>query len=998
MRKSVIVGIAVFSCLLLLTQYISYQRYLILQETEQQSVRRELREVKDRLVAAIGHSETSVKTLAFIVAEYGIPEQFDKVAQTILQSTPYIDALQLTQHGVITHTYPLKGNEAAMGFDILSDSVRRDEANYALNKRVLSFAGPFELKQGGVGIIGRLAIFKKNEFEGFAVVIIKLKMLLKAIGIDTTQQSAFMYQLSKTNPITQREEYILSQPFDENLGEQARITDASGDWKIMVKAKSQQGILFIIILSIIGLLLSLTGGVFAWYIVRQPERLKQLVHKKTALLFESQNQFKTTLQRVSDGFISYDCEWRYQYINAAAEKVLGLKANELIGKNIWEQFPELKNQPIYEAYHQAVAAQQYVHIELYLLHLKKWFKNHLYPSADGLSVFFRDVTEKKEKDKLIELNEARLIEAQSAANVGSWETDLATHQVIWSLQNFHIFELDPTTFKPTHTTFLDFVHPLDRDKVDRAFTESFISDDWCSIEHRIVTPGGAIKWVEERWRNFKNEQHQAYRAVGTCQDITKRKVAEIEKALLLFNTEESFILVDNNLTVVYFNDKFYKLNKEYLGFTVEKGTPILDYAQPDRKEIVKDIYASVLAGAIKESELKFPLRDGSTKVFSIIYKPARNENDEIIGAFVTTRDITERKKAELKFETEKLFSDSLINSLPGIFYLYDQDGRFTRWNKNFETISGYTAAEISLMHPVDFYDGDEKKLVQHKMEKVFEDGIIEITAHFYTKDKKKIPYYFNGYKISLNGNNYLIGIGVDISERARAEQELHAYTQEIKKLTAHLEQVREEERTRIAREVHDELGQQLTGLKMDASWLSKKISTEQIQIHEKLSGMLSLMDHTIKTIRRISSDLRPGILDDLGLVAALEWQSVEFEKQSEIRCVFKSEVGDRQFERQLSTSVFRIYQEALTNVVRHARATRVESLFQRTSTNLILTVQDNGQGFNDKEVKSKGTLGLIGMRERAGMAGAELDITSKKGTGTIITLKIPVALVNTSML
>ncbi|GCC50474.1 PAS domain S-box protein [Chryseotalea sanaruensis] len=1109
MRRSGIVGITVFSCLLLLTQYISYQRYLIRKEAEQQYVARELNAISNRLEAVVSYSQSAVKTLAFIVAEYGIPRNFDSIARNILQSSRYIDALQLTQKGIITHTYPSFGNEAAIGFDILSDSVRRHEANRAIKKGELFFAGPFELMQGGLGIVGRLPIIKKDEFQGFAVVIIKLNTMLSAIGIDTTQQGEFLYQLSKTNTTTQQEEYFLSQSFDEDHGTYASIEIPAGDWKIMVMANKKQRFFFNITFSIVGLLLSMTSGLFAWYFAQQPEKLKKLVNEKTILVTESQNQFRTTLERVSDGFISYDLEWRYRYINSAAEDLLGLKLNELINKNIWEEFPELINQPIYEAYHKAKENQRYVFFESYLPISKKWFENHLYPSADGLSVFFRDVTiqkntaedilraykekesvlqrisdkvisldtewrytflneaalqdhpagsegalgkiiwdvhpelqgtvfwdkyheaynnkttvafesfyapmkkwfsakcfpsndgltvfyqditDKKEKDKLIEINEARLIEAQSVANVGSWETDFLTLNVIWSLQTYHIFELDPASFKPSHTSFLDFVHPQDRDKVDKAFTESFQYDDDFLIEHRIITQGGKIKWVEERWKVFRNEKRTPYRAAGTCQDITKRKVAEIEKALMIDNTEESFILVDNDLIIISFNNQFYKLHEEYLGFKVEKGKSILAYAQPERQNAVKEIYSNVLGGKTKESEINFPLKDGTAKVFSIKYKPARNETNEIIGVFVTTRDITERKKAEAQIQTEKFFSDSLINSLPGIFYLYDEKGVFSHWNKNFEDISGYSAEEIKNMHPLDFYDEDEKLLIKSSIDTVFSYGHKEITAHFYTKDKRKKPYYFNGHKIVINGTSYLIGVGIDITERIQAEKELLVYTEEIKRLTAHLEQIREDERTRIAREVHDELGQQLTGLKMDASWLSKRIDKEHTSIHEKLSGMTSLMDHTIKTIRRISTDLRPGILDDLGLVAALEWQSTEFEKQYGIVCVFKSEVGDLQTERHLATTVFRIYQEALTNIARHAQATEVESIFQKNATHLILTVKDNGQGFNYKEVKSKGTLGLIGMRERAIMVGAELSIKSKNETGTIVKLQIPLTL------
>ncbi|MBI3220051.1 MAG: PAS domain-containing sensor histidine kinase [Bacteroidetes bacterium] len=313
------------------------------------------------------------------------------------------------------------------------------------------------------------------------------------------------------------------------------------------------------------------------------------------------------------------------------------------------------------------------------------------------------------------------------------------------------------------------------------------------------------------------------------------------------------------------------------------------------------------------------------------------------------------------------------------YFIYDHQWRFTRWSKSFEVISGYDAKEISRMHPLDFYMGEEKEIMKRKIEKVFSGGSEETTAHLYTKDKRKIPYYFNSHKLTLNGGNYLIGVGIDITERSKAESDL----------ISHLEQVREEERTRIAREIHDELGQQLTGLKMDAAWLSKKIGSGEIAIHEKLVNMISLMDNAVQTIRRIASDLRPSILDDLGLIAALEWQSAEFARRTNVRSIFTSNVSELIVDRQLATGVFRIYQETLTNIMRHAFASRVEARLEKKSADIILTIVDDGKGFDTAIIDGNESLGLIGMYERATRLGITLKVTSEPGTGTQVFLKFP---------
>jgi signal transduction histidine kinase len=213
--------------------------------------------------------------------------------------------------------------------------------------------------------------------------------------------------------------------------------------------------------------------------------------------------------------------------------------------------------------------------------------------------------------------------------------------------------------------------------------------------------------------------------------------------------------------------------------------------------------------------------------------------------------------------------------------------------------------------------------------------------------------------------------------------------EDIRRLNAHLQTIREEERASIAREIHDELGQQLTGLKMDTSWLNKKLSGKDEKLEHKLSDMLSLIDSTVKTVRRISSDLRPGVLDDLGLIAALEWQSSEFEKRSGIACNFTANYHEKEPDKKTAMGIFRVYQEALTNVMRHASATEVNAKLEKQNDHIILTVADNGKGFDSDSNMERKTLGLIGMKERALMMGGELHISSKKGVGTTVTLKIP---------
>jgi signal transduction histidine kinase len=230
-----------------------------------------------------------------------------------------------------------------------------------------------------------------------------------------------------------------------------------------------------------------------------------------------------------------------------------------------------------------------------------------------------------------------------------------------------------------------------------------------------------------------------------------------------------------------------------------------------------------------------------------------------------------------------------------------------------------------------------------------------------------------------------------------AEEELKTSREQLRQLFFHTQNIREEERARIAREIHDELGQQLTGLKMDVFWLNKKLNPVDAEVKEKIAGMIGLIDSTVRSVRKISSDLRPGILDDLGLIAALDWQSSEFEKRTEIECKFHSETNEQNFEKDLATNIFRIFQETLTNVARHAQATKINSMLEQDNEMIVLTINDNGKGFDQKQIPKKNTLGIIGMGERAMMMGGELKINSTPGKGTTTILKVPLRIETTPL-
>ncbi|OLD80874.1 MAG: hypothetical protein AUF67_10435 [Acidobacteria bacterium 13_1_20CM_58_21] len=230
---------------------------------------------------------------------------------------------------------------------------------------------------------------------------------------------------------------------------------------------------------------------------------------------------------------------------------------------------------------------------------------------------------------------------------------------------------------------------------------------------------------------------------------------------------------------------------------------------------------------------------------------------------------------------------------------------------------------------------------------------------------------------------------IEIAERERAEGQFKASLDQLRALAARLQSVREEERTSIAREIHDELGQACTAIKMDLALIGRKATKRQTQLRTKVDSAIRLVDEMIVTLRRIASELRPRTLDDLGLTAALEGHAQEFESRTGIRCHLSLPRESLALDSERSTAIFRIFQESLTNVARHAHATRVEARLEREADHVLFQVHDNGRGFDPGEAKARRSLGLVGMQERALLLNGELKVEGVPGAGTTMTVRIP---------
>ena len=227
-----------------------------------------------------------------------------------------------------------------------------------------------------------------------------------------------------------------------------------------------------------------------------------------------------------------------------------------------------------------------------------------------------------------------------------------------------------------------------------------------------------------------------------------------------------------------------------------------------------------------------------------------------------------------------------------------------------------------------------------------------------------------------------------VLERKRAQDQSEASQSQLRNLYHRLQQVREEERTRTAREVHDHLSQLLTTIKLELSLLDKKLTHYNPGIKESTGQLLDMSDEAIQSVQRIAMDLRPPILDDLGLSEAIEWQVKEFKGRTGIHCKFLNRMNGFELDLERSTTLFRIFQETLTNIVRHSQATQVEVKLYTNDENINLQVQDNGCGITTDQIQNLRSLGLLGMRERAMVWEGNVEISGNPQEGTTVTINI----------
>jgi len=401
----------------------------------------------------------------------------------------------------------------------------------------------------------------------------------------------------------------------------------------------------------------------------------------------------------------------------------------------------------------------------------------------------------------------------------------------------------------------------------------------------------------------------------------------------------------------------------------------------------REVHRRILLGAVERCEEdSYTTPDGSTGWLQWESLPWRNASGEIGGLILFTQVITARKRAEEALRaSEERFAKIFHLSPFRMGILRIRDGIVLEVNDTWIKETGFSRAEIINESIFKLATLMEESMIE-KIRQVLRTPkpILDMEVRFTSKDGREVIANTSAVMFDLDGEPCYLWVANDITERKHAEEALRA-------LSARLRSAREEEGTRIARAIHDELGGILTGLKWDLEKIDNTLGdgSSLPEIRERISSMTTLIETTISTVRRIASELRPGVLDDLGLVAAIEWQIEQFQLRSGLKCHWTNDASEVELSRERATAVFRILQEILTNVLRHARAANLYVALRRSEQYFELEVKDDGVGITESQRMNTQSLGLLGMKERALLVGGEVSISGKEGDGTTVVVRVP---------
>ncbi len=603
-----------------------------------------------------------------------------------------------------------------------------------------------------------------------------------------------------------------------------------------------------------------------------------------------------------------------------------------------------------------------------------------------------DISERKSIEEALAQKNRLLNDSQAIAHIGSWQVDIKTRQLNWSDESFRLYGLSPEHDPaPTWDQFLTLLYPEDRSAMQAWSNACLAGLSPPALEFRTYPIDGEYRWLLGLGQLETTPDGAPMHILGTVQDITEMKRITRERQLWAdaFQYCAHGIAMGNPETesIATCNPSFAKL----LGYDrpedIENRKILSLYAPEYLQKIKGNIQKADEAGH-NSYEGQMLRKDGSRVDVQLDLVCVKDVKNKVMYRIATIQDMTLRKQAEEKMRLQVSAMEASANSI----MIADHSGAIEWVNRAFTDMTGYRFDEINGVNYLDFPRLTDNQSDFDDMWQTVMNGRVwhgELVNQHKNGSQFPVEQVVTPVVDDQGQIRHIIAIKQNISQRKAMELALKQSLQNYRQLSNHLETIREEERIRIAREIHDELGGFLTVLKIDLSLLSKQMPKDLVDCHEKTEDMKQSIHQGLKTIKRIINDLRPSVLDHLGLVPALEWLAENIIRRANIICIMK--IFDQAIEvsPELKTTIFRVTQEAFVNIVRHAKASHVMLVIEFSEDSLLITIKDNGCGMTQEQMMKSGSFGIQGMRERIRYFGGDLTIESSPQIGTLLRIIIP---------
>jgi two-component system sensor histidine kinase UhpB len=571
--------------------------------------------------------------------------------------------------------------------------------------------------------------------------------------------------------------------------------------------------------------------------------------------------------------------------------------------------------------------------------------------------------------------------AEQALRFGSWDWDLVTQQLICTPQLEAIYGLEPGAFGRAYRDFSRRVHPQDLADVERCRDEAVAAGRPFDVQFRIIRPDGELRWVRSQGDAVRDAQGKTLRIVGINVDITEQR--QMQLALQVNESRLHTALKLSDL-LIFHQDRQLRyawIANPALGARVEEliGRRDEDLLGQEGARPLTTIKRRVLRTGRGERQEVWVTNNGQTGCFELIAEPERGPDGRITGLICAATDITKRKQAE---DHLKLQATILENLEEGV-NLADEQGILRYTNPKFDAMFGYARGEL-LGQPAAVLNAPGPRTPDETARSIL--GALQRGGHWsgdlLNRRKNGDEFWTRAHIVASSHpvfGKIWISVQSDITSMRHIQQERDTAYQMVARLADHLQDTLEEQRRALAREVHDQIGATLTGIRMQLEALAGRAGLQG------LSMLLELVDGAMARTRALSSELRPPMLDDLGLAETLRWYVRDWTRQTGILARLRISPPAREPTDPLRIDLFRMLQELLTNVARHSGATRVSVTLGQGSGKLRLRVSDDGHGFRGEQTTG---LGLLGIRERLRRHGGQMLIDSGPG-GTAVTLSIP---------